>query len=449
MTDGCSRLGQPINSAEFSEFMARLGGFEPNPLLAVGVSGGADSLALCLITHAWAQARGGAVVALTVDHHLRSESTHEAKTVGLMLAARGITHRIINWDGAKPATALQDAARQARYRLMSDFCLDAGILHLLLAHHREDQAETMLMRLARTSGADGLAAMAALRETKELRLLRPLLDQPKARLAATCESFGQSWLTDPSNHSLRFARGRLRAADDALAGLGLNAGGLAATARRLGQVRAALDDATALLLARVATVDQAGLIRINHRQLASAPGEIGRRALARCLMVVGGGRYSPRREGLDRLFDAVVNGGSGRTLGGCRIVPYDDQLLVVREANALATVAVTAGVPVWWDRRFRVGVRVRANDMASTDGSLMSVARLGACGWRELRDRIRPDLRKMVPDPARAALPALWDGDGLLAAPHFGYTRPGSVLAAVEMFFAPVQPLAGAAFGVV
>ncbi len=139
--------------------MATLGPFEATPALAVAVSGGPDSLALAMLAKAWSDARGGSLVALTVDHGLRPESTGEARQVGRWLKKRGIPQRILRWDGPKPGSALQAEARSARYALLTGWCRARGILHLLLGHQREDQAETVLMRLERGSGPDGLAAM--------------------------------------------------------------------------------------------------------------------------------------------------------------------------------------------------------------------------------------------------------------------------------------------------
>ena len=158
----------PIGAAEFAALLDPLGPFEPAPLLAVGVSGGADSLALVLLADRWARARRGSVLALTVDHALRDGSAAEAAQVGHWLAARGIAHEVLRWDGPKPATAIQETARAARYRLLGQRCAGTGILHLLLAHHRDDQAETVLLRRAQGSGRDGLAGMAAIRETDQL-----------------------------------------------------------------------------------------------------------------------------------------------------------------------------------------------------------------------------------------------------------------------------------------
>ncbi len=431
----------PIGREEFERAMARLGGFEPQPRLAVAVSGGADSLALCLLCHHWTQARGGSVLAITVDHRLRLESTAEAVAVGAQLQDRGIAHAILTWHGDKPTAGVQAAARAARYRLLIRHAADAGFLHLMLAHHREDQAETLLLRLARSSGVDGLAGMAAIREVPELRLLRPLLSQPKARLVATAAAFGLAWHDDPSNTAPTYARGRLRGARTALEREGLTVEGLTETAHRLGFARAALEAATATLLGRAVTLDPAGFAWLEPESLAAAPEEVGRRALARCLAVVGRADPPPRRERLDRLLEAIGNGLSGgRTLAGCQIVPHHRWLLLVREPAAIADPEPLApGHRLWWDRRFLIRLNPDTREP-------VVIGALGSRNWSEARDLIAPKLHAL-PAPARATLPALWGERGLLAVPSLGLSLPDRPVAA-ELLFAPAMPLAGPTFRV-
>ncbi|MCP5371685.1 MAG: tRNA lysidine(34) synthetase TilS [Hyphomicrobiales bacterium] len=200
----------PLDGDAFAALMAGLGPFEPAPHLAVALSGGADSLALTLLADAWARERRGRVTALTVDHGLRPDSGAEARTVAAWMAARGIAHQVLPWTGPKPAAGVQAAARTARLALLAGRCRELGILHLLLAHHLDDQAETVLMRLGRGSGPDGLAAMAPVLAAAETRLLRPLLTVPGARLRALLAAAGQGWIEDPSNADTRFERVRLR-----------------------------------------------------------------------------------------------------------------------------------------------------------------------------------------------------------------------------------------------
>jgi tRNA(Ile)-lysidine synthase len=211
--------GDPDILAAFSAALTKLGSFEAAPRLAVAVSGGPDSLALVFLAVEWCRARNGEVIALTVDHKLRPESEREAAQVATWMADYGIAHHILDWEGPKPATGIQDAARQARYQLLTAWCRTQGILHLLLGHHADDQAETVVFRNNRHSGPDGLAGMAALVELPQLRLLRPLLNLRRDTLRRDLQQRGQDFLTDPSNNNPRFTRARLRKTMDETARL--------------------------------------------------------------------------------------------------------------------------------------------------------------------------------------------------------------------------------------
>ena len=209
----------PLTLGELGAALAAIGGFDARPFIAVAVSGGPDSLALTILADRWARERGGRLAALTVDHQLRSESAEEARLVGGWLAARGIAHHVLVWTNTKPATGIQKAARAARYHLLAEWCRAQGCLHLLTAHHREDQAETSLIRRRAGSGIDGLAGMSAVREMPGIRLVRPLLGVAKARLVALLTAERQPFFSDPSNRNPVFERARLRvdaSADDQL-----------------------------------------------------------------------------------------------------------------------------------------------------------------------------------------------------------------------------------------
>ena len=159
-----------LTDQAFKKLMADMGPFETQPHIAVAVSGGADSLCLALLAGRWAKRMDGKATALTVDHGLRDQSAEEALQVGRWLHSEGMDHDILDWQGPKPKTGIQAAARAARYGLMQAWCREQEVLHLALAHTQDDQAETFLLRLGAGSGADGLAAMTAIRETADVRL---------------------------------------------------------------------------------------------------------------------------------------------------------------------------------------------------------------------------------------------------------------------------------------
>ncbi len=422
-----------LTAAEFDAAMTRLGPFERPPHLAVAVSGGADSLALAFLAQEWVSARAGTITALTVDHGLRPESAAEAEGVGRWLAARGLAHRILRWAPGAVSSDVQATARAARYRLLEDWCAAQGVLHLLLAHHRDDQAETLLLRLGRGSGVDGLAAMAPITETPRLRLLRPLLDVPHARLTATLRTTGQPWVEDPSNRKPEFARVRLRALMPQLGAEGLTPGRLAATAARLSRARAALEDLTAEAAARHVRLYASGWAECAPGLLTETD-EVALRVLSRLLMAVAGRDYPPRLERLERLLAALRAGGRGHTLAGCRLLRAPAGFRVFREAAALAPpLRISGPGPLHWDGRFRLLLRGKGTATLQTLGNTPLI-----------REAARPDLLATVPGPARAALPALCDERGIFAVPHLGYMRHDGTAPpyAVEWVeFAPPLPL--------
>jgi tRNA(Ile)-lysidine synthase len=158
--------------------MAKFSPFEHNPQLCVAVSGGADSMALAILSHTWATGEGGKIICLTVDHQLRQESDAEARQVKVWLQSQGIEHHTLLWKRTKPLTGgLQATARDARYHLLSQWCKTHRIKHLLTAHHAQDQLETFMMRLAKGSALKGLQGIQAEVPTDYGRLIRPLLYQ--------------------------------------------------------------------------------------------------------------------------------------------------------------------------------------------------------------------------------------------------------------------------------
>jgi len=287
----------PVSAAEAATLFDDL---HSAPALVIAVSGGPDSSALLVLAARWRAARkqGPALLAVTVDHGLRPESAREARAAKRLAAKLGIRHRTLRWTGSKPVTALQEEARRVRYQLLAAAARGAGASCVLTAHTLDDQAETVLLRMARGSGLSGLGAMA--RQTllpisgaddkkAAVVLVRPLLDLPKARLIATLATMGISFADDPTNRDPRFTRPRLRELMPALAAEGLDARRLALLARRLRRadatIEAAVDAATAVVME--APMRERGPFTMDAERLGGLPAEVALRVLGRAIVQAG------------------------------------------------------------------------------------------------------------------------------------------------------------------
>lgn len=346
--------------------MAALGPFEQAPAIAVGVSGGPDSMALALLLRDWVAERSGSLTAFIVDHRLRPESTAEAELVVARLAALGIEARILTRAGPAPASGLQAKAREARYALLETAAAEAGILHLALAHHREDQAETVALRLAAGSGARGAAGMAAIRELDRVRLIRPLLGVAPGSLQALLDRHRVAWLQDPSNRDSRFWRARHRQGRPALPPSTPPCE--AATARQ------GLDAALAAILARHAQPHPLGFVTIAAAPLLALEPALGALLLGRLVLGTSGAAWPPGRTKLERLAAWLRQGTERRTsLGGVLIERVGPALRFVREPRAVAGSARLPACGMLWDGRFRI-TRI-------PPGPALNVAAAGL-GWR-------------------------------------------------------------------
>jgi tRNA(Ile)-lysidine synthase len=404
----------PISRLEAEKLFAPLAYF---PRLALAVSGGPDSLALMLLVARWREAREARpeLSVITVDHGLRASSREEAERVERMASSLGLGHAILTWDKAElPSARLQARARTARYDLMAAHCHAHGIPALVTAHTQDDQAETLLMRLKRGSGLDGLAAIPEKGSWAGIAILRPLLDVPKARLVATLDDAGLHFISDPSNADPRFERARMRERTGALEALGLTPEALALSARRLRRSREALDAASRDFLARHSAMSETGYATLDRAALATAPHDIALRALAHLIAAVGGGETPVQLAKLEKLLAALeASPDKAHTLGRCRLEPVSGRLGLFREVRAagLPVARVRPGERALWDNRFTI-------ELGANEPEAVTVRALGEPGLRELRDRL--PLISSVPRLAGRTLPSCWRGEVLLGLPALG-----------------------------
>ncbi len=315
-----------------------LGPFLSCRKILIAISGGPDSTALAWLATHWRAARLAArkgagevpvLLAATVNHGLRSDSAAEAEQVGRWCASIGLRHTVLHWQGEKPAHGIQDAARTARYDLLIQLAHETGADALAVAHTQDDQAETVLFRLARGSGLSGLAAMKPTSERAGITILRPLLEVPKVRLVATLQAENIGFVQDPANANPRFTRARLRALAPSLAQEGLDARRLSLLAARMARADDALEAATdeaGRLIGQVAPEDDEA-VRLDASAFAQLPDEIAQRLLGRAITRMG--HEGPVELGkLETLAQALLNHlralpdvatGFGRTLAGAQV----------------------------------------------------------------------------------------------------------------------------------
>ncbi|MTH77693.1 tRNA lysidine(34) synthetase TilS [Paracoccus aestuariivivens] len=367
------------------------------PRIGIALSGGGDSTALMHLAHAWAQGR--VLMAATVDHGLRAESAEEARQAHRAASALGIPHATLLWQRDNDAGNLMAEARDARLRLLSGWAMRNNLDAVLLGHTMDDQAETLLMRLARGSGVDGLAGMADSRSAFGTRWLRPILGVSRAELRDWLTARGIAWIDDPSNENADYDRVRIR---KALQVLDLPALQLAQTSANMAMARDALQD----FAMQVATGAKAqnGVLRLPLTAFRRAPQEIRRRLLVAGLRFVTGGDYPPRREAVLHVLNAL-NTAPRITLDGVIAEPRGDWLLLQREPAAAAKampVAPEAGDDALWDGRWRLEGLVAGNEVRA-----LGYEPLPALNWRA---------SGLTRDEA-AASPGVWMDGALIAAP--------------------------------
>ena len=298
-------------------------------VVAVGVSGGADSLALVLQAAEELAVFGRKVVALTVDHGLRPTSRLEAEYVAGLMQKYGIEHHILTWTGKKPTTGIEEAARQARYALITEWCSQNNVHVLLTAHHAKDQAETFLMRLQRGSGLEGLCGIREYSVRDGLVILRPLLAINPENLRDYLRQRAIVWVEDESNRDTTFLRGKIRQyLPELTENIGINIEKICNAVHNLQSAEDYIEQQLDLLLAHDVIWDFGTVCRFRYMDYLSWHKEMKFRVLARLCRRV----YIPRAERVLALVNALnTMPFTGATLGGREIILAYDWVWVVPE----------------------------------------------------------------------------------------------------------------------
>ena len=288
--------------------------------VAVGVSGGVDSLALCLLAHTWGQENGVKITALTVDHGLRKESAREAAQVKSWLTKRGIPHVTLLLDHPFPRHGIQAFARKWRFQLLGDWCRINLVDVVMLAHTIEDQMETICMRILADSGPEGLSGMRRNTVVGGLRILRPLLKISKSRLIATCKALNQDWVVDPSNQDTKYCRVKIRQLMPYIEKTGLESNKMVRLASAMETLRNAFNNFSVSFIKNNGGILKTGIAWINLSSFEKLPNKFKELLLLRLLVIIGGASWPSSKKKINRLIDSLKQEKVTRiTLGGCVI----------------------------------------------------------------------------------------------------------------------------------
>lgn len=347
--------------------------------------------------------------AVSVDHGLRAESESECMLARGLARSLGHEHSTLQWErNSESAGNIQNDARRARYRLIAEWAKAKRVGVIALAHTLNDQAETLLLNLARGSGVDGLAAMPKQVRRNDVLWIRPLLSTSRAELRRYLSERGIRWADDPSNDDCSFDRVKARRILDLLAPMGASAERLAATAERMGMARRVLESAAYDAACRVAKVGPAGDVAFEPG-FWELPDELKNRLAAQALRFRSGAVYKPRFAALRKCLDSASSG-SAATLSGCTMARTPSGgLLVARELAACPPPVEFGRV---WDSRWTI------------EGSQVPQgAVVGALGEEGLKQC--PAWKSVgLPEMSMQCSPALWSNEGvLLSAPLAGVSR--------------------------
>lgn len=371
--------------------------------LGLAVSGGSDSMAMLHLFARHAAEAQYQLEAATVDHGLRPEAAEEAQFVASICNGLDIAHQTLPWTGWNGTGNVQAQARAARYTLLAEWARDRGLDCVLIAHTQDDVAETFLMRLARGSGLDGLAAMEKMFTRNGVTFARPLIQLEREMLRRHLRRHGYEWRDDPSNEDRRYQRVRARDALKALQPMGIDTGQLVSAAYDLALAKNALKMMVWECADKIVVLDGGDIVLPRSDHLALSP-EISRRLLSSVLQWQGGTEYPPRADSWIEL-NIAVHAQKRHTLNGCLISGTQEEIRIAREYSAVTE--VSCATTEIWDGRW------------SLDGPHSDRLKISALG----EDGVRhcPDWREAgLPRASLLASPAVWRGSELVAAPLAG-----------------------------
>lgn len=396
--------------------------------IAVAVSGGSDSMALAIAAKEIIADESSNLIALTVDHKLRDESKNEAIQAGKWLNKCGINHHVLAWNGEKKQSNIQSEARNARYKLLTDYCHASGIDLLLIGHNSEDQAETVLMRLMRGSGVDGIAGVSARTVAHGINILRPFLKIKKQQIKEFLTTMGQNWIEDPSNLNEKYARVVARNFINQAADKDLLVDRLVETAENMSQSKSYIESKIAEDMQRAVKIYAEGYVVIDAEVFKLLHVEAAYKILSKIVQAVGGSYYKPRFEKLKNLYQKIYknNLAGGVTLGGCSIWQANEKnaenlIYISREVadiipEQLLYVSNSPNKFVW-DGRFICEISPDKNY------ENMTISHLQNEDFKQLAELGTAIKGNSLKKKILYSLPCIKHGNKIVSVPHLGFSK--------------------------
>ena len=391
----------------FSDIMDK---YVNNQQFAIGVSGGCDSMALMHLSIEWIHNRNYTTIphVLSVNHNLRDEARDEVEFV--KQNADHCYHHTLEWQHSKINSNIQALAREARYRIMTKWCIENHVKILLIAHHLDDQAETVMLRLARGSGIDGLSAMTIVTKLNDIKIVRPLLNESRENILNYLNKRGLNWAEDPSN--AKYERSIYRRYLNSSRNPELLKARLCRTAEHMQNARDALSYYTNQAIDNCIIYQEFGYIEILHDIFFALPKEISMRVLLHALTRISGKIYKPRYNKFINLFNKIWNKEliKNYTLHGC-VIQMQHNIVILRELSAISdSITIKNAGSYLWDNRFICTINC---------SNTVYLTKLGINGLQDIQniDNKLLALNKYI----LYTLPALKTEKGVVSCPHINY----------------------------
>ena len=375
-----------------------------NNKVAIAVSGGVDSMCLINLTKAWADDNNIEIVAIIIDHGLRKESQIESEVTRSFLEKKGIEVHVGQLDSKKiKAGNIQQNARDLRYEYMGNYCKEKRINNLLVGHHKNDQAETVMLRILRGSGVDGLSAMDTVSNKNGVCILRPMLSFSRADIEKYMKSQNWQWVEDPSNHDEdKFERVRIRKLLAEYAGKDDLVSRLCLLSNNMRRTKTFIKKVEQETISNICKFSLLGDVSFNKHDFIQLDEEIALRVLRELLIKISGNSYVPRLNSLQQLYSKMIAGNfNNTTLSGCEVILKGNSFCLLRELVSVQDKAeINVNRVVIWDNRVEVQVKQKN----------LYIGALGQGGYDQLKQMLKtlPHSKWLYPTPA------VFDQNGIL-----------------------------------